>query len=49
MWASLLVRSGFKIVKFGGIDMKLKRPNQDEYSEHWFVYIAQKTEEKSLF
>ena len=49
MWASLLVRSGFKIVKFGGIDMKLKRSDQDEYPEHWFVYIAQKTEEKSLF
>ena len=49
MWASLLLRSGFKILKFGGIDMRLKQPDKDEYSEKWYYYIAQKVDEKSLF
>ena len=49
MWASLLIRSGFKTLKFGTIDMRLKRPGQDEYPEQWYAYMAQKIEEKSLF
>jgi len=49
MWASLLIRSGFKTLKFGAIDMRLKRPDQDEYPEQWYFYMAQKIEEKSLF
>ena len=49
MWASLLIRSGFKIKTFETIDLMLKRKDKEQYSESWYFYMAQKTLEKSLF
>ena len=49
MWASLLIRSGFKIQNFETIDLMLQKKNGEQYSETWYFYMAQKTLEKSLF
>jgi len=49
MWASLLIRSGFKIKNFETIDLMLQKKNGEQYSESWYFYMAQKTLEKSLF
>ena len=49
MWASLLIRSGFKIKNFETINLMLQKKNGEQYSESWYFYMAQKTLEKSLF